>query len=128
MKIMTLAFAAAAVLAAPALAQDAAPAASTLPFCSAKVTDSCQQTAAQQARAMTGAQAEKRDAAHGGAWAPDARATAAGHAMPISEGSTHKVSTKTKKTTHHAPTHRATVVVVKPTGTTSTTTSTTPPQ
>ena len=58
----------AALLAAPVLAQEAAP---TLPFCSAAVTDSCQQTKAQQARAMTGEQADRRDAANGGAWTPD---------------------------------------------------------
>jgi hypothetical protein len=69
---------AAAMLAAPALAQDApaAPAAPALPFCSAKVTDNCQQTPAQQARAMTGEQAEKRDARSGGQWTPNGRATA----------------------------------------------------
>lgn len=62
------------MLAAPSLAQDAAPA---LPFCSAKVTDRCQQTPAQQARAMTGEQADRRDAANGGAWTPDKRAAPA---------------------------------------------------
>jgi hypothetical protein len=61
----------AAMLAAPVMAQTPAPAAPTLPFCSAKVTDGCQQTAAQQARAMTGEQADKRDARNGGAWTPD---------------------------------------------------------
>ena len=65
---------AAAMLADPVLAQDA-PAAAALPACSAKVTDSCQQTPAQQARAMTGEQADRRDAAHGGAWAPNKRGT-----------------------------------------------------
>lgn len=59
------------MLAAPSLAQ--APA---IPFCSAKVTDSCQQTPAQQARAMTGEQADARDARYGG-WAPDKRAQGA---------------------------------------------------
>ena len=71
---------AAAMLAAPALAQDApaaAPAASSLPYCSAKVTDNCQQTAAQQARAMTGEQAEKRDARSGGQWTPNLQGNAA---------------------------------------------------
>jgi hypothetical protein len=69
---------AAAMIAAPALAQDApaaAPAAPALPFCSAKVTDNCQQTAAQQARAMSGEQAEKRDAKAGGAWTPNGKVT-----------------------------------------------------
>lgn len=71
---------AAAMIAAPALAQDApaaAPAAPALPFCSAKVTDNCQQTPAQQARAMSGEQAEKRDARNGGAWTPNGTATTA---------------------------------------------------
>jgi len=68
---------AAVLAAAPALAQDAAPAeAPKLPFCSAKVTDSCQQTAAQQARAMTGEQADARDAKTG-TWTPNKRATPA---------------------------------------------------
>jgi hypothetical protein len=62
---------AAVMIAAPALAQAPAPAA--LPMCSAKVTDSCQQSPAQQARAMTGAQADARDARNGGAWSPDKR-------------------------------------------------------
>lgn len=65
---------AAAVIAAPAAAQDApaaAPAAATLPPCSATVTDGCQQTARQEARAMTGAQVDKRDAA--GMWTPNMR-------------------------------------------------------
>ena len=66
---------AAAMIAAPALAQAPA-AAPALPFCSAKVTDSCQQTAAQQARAMTGEQADKRDARNGGEWAPNKAAAA----------------------------------------------------
>jgi hypothetical protein len=68
---------AAAIIAAPALAQDApaAPAAPTLPFCSAKVTDNCQQTAAQQARAMSAEQAEKRNARAGSDWSPNKTAT-----------------------------------------------------
>ncbi len=49
----------------------AAPAFAALPPCSAKVKDSCQQTSGQEARAMSAAQADKRDAAHGGAWASD---------------------------------------------------------
>jgi hypothetical protein len=67
---------AASLVAAPALAQDAPATAPTLPFCSAKVTDSCQQTKAQQARAMTGEQADKRDAKTG-TWTPNKRATPA---------------------------------------------------
>lgn len=63
----------AAMLAAPAVAQTPAPA---LPTCSAKVTDNCVQSKAQQARALTGEQADKRDARYGG-WAPDKRAKAA---------------------------------------------------
>lgn len=69
---LTLIAAAAVTFAAPAFAQDAAP--GELPPCSAKVTDRCQQTAAQQARAMTGEQADKRDAASG-TWTPNKRAT-----------------------------------------------------
>jgi hypothetical protein len=65
---------AAALLATPVLAQ--APAAER-PFCSAKVTDGCQQTPAQQARAMSGAQADARDARNGGAWTPNKTASAA---------------------------------------------------
>ncbi len=63
---------AATIFAAPVLAQEAAPAAPTLPTCSAKVTDGCIQSSAAEKRAMTGEQADKRDAAHGGAWTPDA--------------------------------------------------------
>lgn len=66
--IKSMLFILAAMVSVPTLAQDAAP---TLPFCSAKVTDNCQQTKAQQARAMTGEQADRRDAANGGAWTPD---------------------------------------------------------
>lgn len=55
--------------AAPAFAQEAAPAAA-LPMCSATVQDGCQQTKGQEARAMSGAQAEARDAKAGG-WAPN---------------------------------------------------------
>lgn len=57
--------------AAPVLAQEAAPAAAALPMCSATVKDGCQQTKGQEARAMSGAQAEARDAKAGG-WAPNA--------------------------------------------------------
>ncbi len=62
---------AAGLFAAPVLAQEAAPAAPALPTCSAKVTDGCVQSAAAEKRAMSGEQADKRDAAHGGAWTPD---------------------------------------------------------
>lgn len=51
-----LACAAMAALAVPVLAQEAAP---SLPPCSAKVKDGCQQTPAQEKRAMTGEQAMK---------------------------------------------------------------------
>jgi hypothetical protein len=64
-------FVAAALLAAPAFAQTPAPA---LPTCSAKVTDNCVQSKAQQARALTGEQADKRDARNGGQWSPNKRA------------------------------------------------------
>ena len=70
-------FAVAAMLvAAPVLAQVQAPAeapapAMVLPMCSAAVTDGCQQTKAQQARAMSGEQADARDARNGGAWTPN---------------------------------------------------------
>ncbi len=59
---------AAAMIAVPAMAQ--APAAGALPMCSAKVKDGCQQTPGQEARAMSGEQADKRDAKSGG-WAPN---------------------------------------------------------
>ncbi|KAB7648419.1 hypothetical protein [Polymorphobacter fuscus] len=77
--IKPLFLAAAAMLAAPVLAQ--APAAAERPFCSATVTDGCQQTKAQQARAMTGAQVDARDAANGGKWTPDMRGTPAAKPM-----------------------------------------------
>lgn len=67
---------AAAMLAAPVLAQEAAPAtpaAPSLPMCSAKVTDGCQQSARQEARAMNGAQVDARDARNGGMWTPDGK-------------------------------------------------------
>ena len=67
---------AAVLAAAPALAQTPPAEAPKLPYCSAKVTDSCQQTAAQQARAMSGEQADKRDA-KSGTWTPNKRATPA---------------------------------------------------
>jgi hypothetical protein len=71
--IKSLFVVAAAMIAAPVLAQ--APA--ERPMCSAKVTDGCQQTAAQQARAMSGAQADARDARNGGKWTPDGTNSAA---------------------------------------------------
>lgn len=67
--IKTMFAVAATLVALPALAQ--APA---LPMCSATVTDGCQQTKAQQARAMSGAQADARDARNGGAWTPNGAA------------------------------------------------------
>ncbi len=67
--IKALLVATATLVAIPAFAQ--APAAAERPFCSAKITDGCQQTPAQQARAMTGAQADARDARNGGAWTPN---------------------------------------------------------
>ncbi len=66
---------AATMLASPALAQTAAPAAA-LPMCSAKVTDACQQTSAQEARAMSGDQADRRDARNAGNWTPNGAAGA----------------------------------------------------
>ena len=65
---------AATMLAVPALAQDAAPMA--LPMCSAKVQDKCQQTPAQQARAMSGAQADARDMRNEGHWTPNGKVAA----------------------------------------------------
>ena len=56
------------LVATPLFAQAAAP---ERPFCSATVTESCQQTRSQEARAMSGAQADARDARNGGQWAPD---------------------------------------------------------
>lgn len=61
----------AAAFATPALAQTPPADAPQLPVCSAKVTDGCVQTAAQEKRAMTGEQADKRDARNGGKWTPD---------------------------------------------------------
>jgi hypothetical protein len=58
-------------LAAPATAQDTVAAAPALPMCSATVKDSCQQTPAQQKRAMSGEQADARDARNGGKWTPN---------------------------------------------------------
>lgn len=66
---------AASLMAIPAFAQ--ASAATERPMCSAKVTDGCQQTAGQQARAMSGAQADARDARNGGKWTPDGKDSAA---------------------------------------------------
>ena len=75
----------AAIVATPVLAQDAAPAAPaapTLPTCSAKVTDGCIQSAAAEKRAMTGEQADQRDARNNGAWTPDGKAPAKTAAAP----------------------------------------------
>jgi hypothetical protein len=73
--IKPLLVAAAALMAVPAVAQ--APAATERPKCSAKVTDGCVQTASQEARAMSGAQADARDARNGGKWTPDGKDSAA---------------------------------------------------
>ena len=64
--------AALALLPAAALAQNAAPAAAgaSLPMCSAKVQDSCQQGPAQQARALDHYPADKRDAGNNKIGAP----------------------------------------------------------
>ena len=69
---------AAALMAVPAVAQ--APAAAERPKCSAKVTDGCTQTTGQEARAMSGAQADARDARNGGKWTPDGKDSAAANA------------------------------------------------
>ena len=63
----------AALLAVPATAQTAA----ERPVCSAKVTDGCVQSKGQQARAMSGEQADARDARNGGKWTPDGKNSAA---------------------------------------------------
>jgi hypothetical protein len=64
---------AAAMIAEPALAQDtmAAPAAPTLPMCSAKVIDNCQQNSARESRAMSGDQAKARNASAGSVRSPN---------------------------------------------------------
>ncbi|MBC7505487.1 MAG: hypothetical protein H7267_07175 [Sandarakinorhabdus sp.] len=87
--IKPLLLTAAMMIAAPAFAQAAAPAADR-PFCSAKITDGCQQTKAQQARAMTGAQVDARDARNGGKWTPDGKVAA----MPAAEPAMKKHMTK----------------------------------
>ena len=76
--IKPLLIAAAVMLAAPALAHVPAATTTDRPFCSPAVTDGCQQSKAQQARAMTGAQVDARDARNGGKWAPDNTAKVAG--------------------------------------------------
>lgn len=68
----TVMFVTAALLAAPALAQDA-PAAPALPKCTAKVQDRCDQTLTSEKRAMSGEQADARDARNGGKWTPDGK-------------------------------------------------------
>ena len=72
MKTMTLAIAAA-LFAAPALAQAPADPAN-LPVCGGKIQDSCVQSKTEH-RAMSGEQADKRDARNGGQWTPNTRAT-----------------------------------------------------
>lgn len=75
--IKPILFVVAAMLAVPAMAQDPmAPAAPALPKCTAKVTDSCDQTMTTEKRAMTGEQADARDARNGGNWTPNKRAPA----------------------------------------------------
>ncbi len=72
---LVLAFASSALsFAIPAMAQDAMAAAPDVPMCSRTVTDGCMQTPAQQKRAMSGEQADARDARHGGMWTPNAAA------------------------------------------------------
>lgn len=62
------------LVAAPLFAQAPAP---ERPFCSATIIESCQQTRSQEARAMSGAQADARDARSGGQWSPDKQTAAA---------------------------------------------------
>ena len=81
----------AALLAAPALAQ------TTLPPCSATVKDACQQTKGQEARAMSGAQADARDARTGG-WTPNAGGSDKDAAAPMKKMA-HKAKTVTTTTT-----------------------------
>ncbi|GGE03254.1 hypothetical protein GCM10011529_07130 [Polymorphobacter glacialis] len=70
-------FVIAAILATPVFAQEAAPVApAAQPVCSAKVTDSCQQTKGQEDSAMTGAEADRRDSRNAGNWTPDGAAGA----------------------------------------------------
>jgi hypothetical protein len=85
---------AAMLFAVPAVAQDAmAPA---MPMCSARVQDSCMQTPAQQARAMSGAQADARDA-RTGMWTPNAGgADKDAMAMPMKK---HRMNKKSAMTT-----------------------------
>lgn len=78
------------MLAAPAFAQTPAATAADRPFCSATVTDGCQQTKAQQARAMTGAQVDARDARNGGKWTPDGTAPAAAPVAKKAHAKPHK--------------------------------------
>lgn len=83
----------------PAFAQEAAPAGApaALPMCSATVKDGCQQTKGQEARAMSGAQAEARDAKSGG-WAPNAGGSDKDMAAPMAMKTHHKAGHKR----HHA--------------------------
>lgn len=74
MKTVTLAIAAA-LLAAPAFAQAPAPVdPANFPVCGGKIQDSCVQSKTEH-RAMTGEQADARDARNGGQWTPNNRAT-----------------------------------------------------
>ncbi len=84
------------VVAVPAMAQDAMAAAPSVPMCSAKVKDGCMQTPAQQKRAMSGEQADARDARHGGMWAPNAVGSDKPDMMAKMDGM-HKMHKKHKK-------------------------------
>ncbi len=93
--IKPMLFLTAALFAAPVLAQ-AAPAA--LPPCSATVKDACQQTKGQEARAMSGAQADARDA-KSGAWTPNAGMSDKDAPAPMKKKAHHKAAKKTVTTT-----------------------------
>lgn len=63
----------AAVLSSSAWAQEAGTAAAPVPrpACGGQQRDSCQQTPAQERKAITAEQAEARDARHDGEWSPN---------------------------------------------------------
>jgi hypothetical protein len=96
MMIKPMLFLTAALLAAPAFAQMAAPA--EMPMCSAKVTDGCMQTKAQQARAMSGAQADARDAKTG-MWTPNGGTSDKDAAAPMKKMTHHMAKKKVTTTT-----------------------------
>ena len=79
--------------AAPEAAVAAAPA-TALPKCTAKVTDSCQQTKAQQANALDHYPADTRDAGNNKIGAP-----AAAHTMTKHRHAAHKATTTVTTTT-----------------------------